>query len=209
MAWSRRLMLGQMMFMKKLRVYLWGRCLIYLGVISWCWCRMILAQTLLPSSNIAIIVANDHRQFCYGLLIAFLMWSLWNGASSSWHGVIRQEFREYKLYHGCCFGDSFNSVALVRYYNNLKSKTLKLIMPNVSLGSRCEIDLGMIPQSPTNDVNVGFRWWLACHKATSHCLRRCWTRSMSPYGRARPQWVNVLVGFYLVEPRYTSCSISI
>ena len=29
-----------------------------------------------------------------------------------------------------------------------------------------------------------------CHQATSHYLSQCWPRSMSPYGIARPQWVN-------------------
>ena len=28
-----------------------------------------------------------------------------------------------------------------------------------------------------------------CRQATSHYLSQCWTRSMSPYGITRPQWV--------------------
>ena len=30
-----------------------------------------------------------------------------------------------------------------------------------------------------------------CHQATSHYLSQCWLRSMSPYGIAGPQWVNI------------------
>ena len=30
-----------------------------------------------------------------------------------------------------------------------------------------------------------------CHQATSHYLRQCWPRSLSPYGVTRPQWVDI------------------
>ena len=29
-----------------------------------------------------------------------------------------------------------------------------------------------------------------CRQATSHYMRQCWLSSLSPYGIARPQWVN-------------------
>ena len=31
-----------------------------------------------------------------------------------------------------------------------------------------------------------------CRQATSHYLSQCWSRSMSPYGITRPQWVKVM-----------------
>ena len=31
-----------------------------------------------------------------------------------------------------------------------------------------------------------------CRQATSHYLSQCWSRSMSPYGITRPQWVKIL-----------------
>ena len=31
-----------------------------------------------------------------------------------------------------------------------------------------------------------------CCQAISHCLRQCWSRSMSPYAVIRPQWVNYI-----------------
>ena len=34
-----------------------------------------------------------------------------------------------------------------------------------------------------------------CRQATSHYLSQCWPRFMSPYGVARPQWVNRLRAF--------------
>ena len=36
-----------------------------------------------------------------------------------------------------------------------------------------------------------------CRQATSHYLSQCWPKSLSPYGAARPQWVNL----YVLETR--------
>ena len=33
---------------------------------------------------------------------------------------------------------------------------------------------------------IAFRWMA---QATSHCLNKCWLRSMTPYGVTRPRWV--------------------
>ena len=33
-------------------------------------------------------------------------------------------------------------------------------------------------------------WW--CLQTTSHCLIRCWPRSMSPYGVTWPQWFSII-----------------
>ena len=33
-----------------------------------------------------------------------------------------------------------------------------------------------------------------CRQATSHCLNKCWLRSMSPYGITRLQWLNTCQG---------------
>ena len=33
-----------------------------------------------------------------------------------------------------------------------------------------------------------------CRQATSHCMKQCWPRSMSPYGVTRPQWVKAPEG---------------
>ena len=37
-----------------------------------------------------------------------------------------------------------------------------------------------------------------CHQATSHYLRQCWPRSMSPYGVTGPQWVNMIWMLYVI-----------
>ena len=34
-----------------------------------------------------------------------------------------------------------------------------------------------------------------CRQATSHFLRQCWPRFMSPYGVTKPQWVNVTLQY--------------
>ena len=36
-----------------------------------------------------------------------------------------------------------------------------------------------------------------CRQATSHYLSQCWPRSLSPYGVAKPQWVNRIHIFVL------------
>ena len=43
----------------------------------------------------------------------------------------------------------------------------------------------------TDDKSTLVQVMAWCHQATSHYLNQCWTRSMSPYGVTRPQWVKV------------------
>ena len=41
----------------------------------------------------------------------------------------------------------------------------------------------------TDDKSTLVQVMAWCLQATSHCLKQCWPRSMSPYGGTRPWWV--------------------
>ena len=56
--------------------------------------------------------------------------------------------------------------------------------------TRCEIALWYMPLDLTNDKSKLVQVVAWCHQATSHYLSQCWSRSLSPYGVIRPQWVN-------------------
>ena len=47
-----------------------------------------------------------------------------------------------------------------------------------------------MPLDLTDDKSTLVQVMAWCRQATSHYLRQCWPRFMSPYGVTRPQWVN-------------------
>ena len=47
-----------------------------------------------------------------------------------------------------------------------------------------------MPQDLTDDKSTLVQVMDWCHQATSHYLSQCWLSPLSPYGVARPQWVN-------------------
>ena len=49
-----------------------------------------------------------------------------------------------------------------------------------------------MPQDLTDDKSILVQVMAWCRQATSHCLSQCWLSLLSPYGVARPQWVNSL-----------------
>ena len=49
-----------------------------------------------------------------------------------------------------------------------------------------------MPQDLTDDRSTLVQVMAWCRQATSHYLSQCWLSSLSPYGVARPQWVNSL-----------------
>ena len=52
--------------------------------------------------------------------------------------------------------------------------------------------LRWMPQDLTDDKSTLVQVMACCRQATSHYLSQCWLSSLSPYGVARPQWVNSL-----------------
>ena len=61
---------------------------------------------------------------------------------------------------------------------------------NDGWGISYEIALKWMPQDFTDDKSTLAQVMAWCHQVTSHYLRQCWPRSLSPYGVTRPQWVN-------------------
>ena len=83
-----------------------------------------------------------------------------------------------------------NSLASERCGSNL-SIFFKLIMQNNILGTRCNIVLRWMPQDLTDDESTLVQVMGWYRQATSHYLRQYWSRSLSPYGITRPQWVDI------------------
>ena len=50
--------------------------------------------------------------------------------------------------------------------------------------------LRWMPQDLTDDKSTLVQVMAWCRQATCHYLSQCWLSSLSPYGVARPQWVN-------------------
>ena len=50
--------------------------------------------------------------------------------------------------------------------------------------------LRWMPQDLTDDKSTLVQVMAWCRQASSHYLSQCWLSSLSPYGVARPQWVN-------------------
>ena len=57
-----------------------------------------------------------------------------------------------------------------------------------------------MPLDLTDDKSTLAQVMAWCRQATSHYLSQCWLSSFSPYGIARPQWVNVMILADLLLP---------
>ena len=85
-----------------------------------------------------------------------------------------------------------NSLAPGGFHLNFREVILKLILVNGGWGISYEITLRWMPQDLTDDKSTLVQVMAWCRQATSHYLGQWWTRSMSPDGVTRPQWVNTL-----------------
>ena len=61
--------------------------------------------------------------------------------------------------------------------------------------------LQWMPQGLTDDMSTLVQVMACCRQATSHYLSQCWLSSSSPYGVARPQWVNLQLVEYIILAR--------
>ena len=84
----------------------------------------------------------------------------------------------------------FNSLASVRFEHSLKLINFKLISTINILSILCEIAIRWGPKYLTGHWSTLVQVMAWCRQATSHYLRQCWPRSLSPYDITRPQWVN-------------------
>ena len=80
---------------------------------------------------------------------------------------------------------NFNSLVPDRCGCNLKLGIFKFTSKVNILSISCEIALRWMPQEFTDDKSTLVQVMAWCHH-----LDQCWPRSISPYGVARPQWVN-------------------
>ena len=91
-----------------------------------------------------------------------------------------------ELYHWC-----FNSLAPGRSECDSKNVIFNLVFLLIGIfRSSQDTALRWMPQDLTDDKSTLVQVMAWCCQATSHYLSQCWLSSLSPYGVARPQWVN-------------------
>ena len=84
----------------------------------------------------------------------------------------------------------FNSLAPGKFESNFKHLIFKQILVIDGWGISGEIALIWMSLDFTDDQSPLVQVMAWCRQATSHYLRQCWPRSLSPYDITRPQWVN-------------------
>ena len=84
---------------------------------------------------------------------------------------------------------AFNSLAPERFGCDFKNLIFNLILLIGILRSLYDDALRWMPRNITDDKSTLVQVMAWCRQATSHYLRQCGPRSMSPYGVIRPQWV--------------------
>ena len=91
-----------------------------------------------------------------------------------------------------------NSLAPVGFGCNSKKSIFKLnLLIGTFQASFDKVPRWMIPDLTDKSTLGQVMAW--CHQATSHYLSQCWPRSMSPYGVIRPQWVNILLSWTMLQ----------
>ena len=138
--------------------------------------------------------------------------SLLSWYPSSWK---TRTYLSYSQYHGCWWpGDmrsqsiSSHGIDLVCWdYSGFSTKRFNSLTPGRSeydskyvifnlvlligiFRSSHDNALQWMPQDLTDDKSTLVQVMAWCRQATSHFLSQCWLSSLSPYGVARPQWVN-------------------
>ena len=85
----------------------------------------------------------------------------------------------------------FNSLAPGRSECDPKNVIFNLVLLVGIFRSSHDNALRWMSQYPTDDDSTLVQVMAWCRQATSHYLSQCWLSSLSPYGVARPQWVNL------------------
>ena len=84
---------------------------------------------------------------------------------------------------------TLNSLAPGTFAWHFRQVIFKQILVIDGWGISCEISLIWMSLDFTDDQSMLVQVMAWCHQATSHYLRQCWPRSLSPYCVTRPQWV--------------------
>ena len=83
-----------------------------------------------------------------------------------------------------------NSLAPGKFEWNFRNVIFKQILVIDDWDISCEIAIIGMSLDFTDDRSTLVQVMAWCRQATSHYLSQCWSRSLSPYGITRPQWVN-------------------
>ena len=102
-----------------------------------------------------------------------------------WNFVVHGPWR-----HHVASLNLINSLAPGKFEWNFGYVIFKRILVIDGWGICCEIALIWMSLDFTDDQSTLVQVMAWCRQATSHYLKHCWPRSMSPYGVTRPQWVN-------------------
>ena len=94
-----------------------------------------------------------------------------------------------------------------RFEWNLRSVIFKLILMIGGWNIFSKIALKWMSLDLIDDKSTLVQVMAWCHQATSHYPSQCWTRSVSPYGVTRPQWVKCNPGDLLTSEVLRLCNI--
>ena len=86
-----------------------------------------------------------------------------------------------------------NSLAPKKFEWNLRHVIFKYILVIDDWDMSCAIDLIWMSLDSTDHQPTLVQVMDWCRQATSHYLSQCWSRSLSSYGVARPEWVKILI----------------
>ena len=92
--------------------------------------------------------------------------------------------------HGTGYTKVINSLAPGRSECDSKNGIFNLVLLIGIFRSSHDNGLQWMPQDLTHDKSTLVQVVAWCRQATSHHLSQRWLSSLSPYGVARPQWVN-------------------
>ena len=97
---------------------------------------------------------------------------------------------------------NFNSLAPGKSECDSKNAIFNLVLLIGIFRSSHYDALRWMPQDLTDDKSTLVQVMAWCRQAPSPYLSQCWLSSLSPYGVARPQWVNHNIGKQLHPVKY-------
>ena len=89
-------------------------------------------------------------------------------------------------------GKNLYSLAPGKFEWNFGCVIFKQILLIYDWGTSCEFALIWMSLDFTDDQSTLVQVMAWCRQSTSHYLIQCWPRSLLPYGKNEPEWVNLL-----------------
>ena len=128
---------------------------------------------------------------CFTVIDGFLTWQscfLFPGGYRSNRRL--PDLTSKKRVRAVIFMMNINSLAPGRSEYNSKSVIFNLVLL-IGVFRSYDNALWWMPRDLTDDKSTLVQVMAWCRQATSHYLSQCWLSTLSPYGVARPQWVEV------------------